>query len=158
MIRANPIAKSMVPSQLQAEKSIPNRGEFYPWDWQYKVALSQPEWTLPADQQTDNFYDLNENYKNRETTMFGQPSSSIIYGHRQAPLNPLDQEQTARGVNQIYKVTRIQDVNGVNKISKNLAQNYPVPATFLSYEGRLPIQGKQSLGTIFPNRQPIMFA
>ena len=155
----NPIALSFVPSQMSTKKSVPNPREFSPLDWRERLFLDAPYWTLPADQQSDNYRDLNEGYKMVGSSMFGLPSNpGLVYGHRIDQLNPLDQEQTNRPVNQIYKVTRIQDVNGVNKISRNLPQQYPVPTYYRqSFEGSTPNMRRAPLGARYPNTAPQMF-
>ena len=158
--KVNPIVYSMTPGVRQAVVPVPNPKEFSPNDWRQRIFLDAPHWEEPADIQSDNYRVLNEPSHNiLKNKMFGPLSNpNLIYGHTQYPLNPLEQQQTNRPVNQIYKVTRVQDVNGVNKINHNLAIQYPVPTYYRqSFQGSTQQMRNLPLGVRFPDNRGHMF-
>ncbi len=122
------IANSMVPGTRTTYQSIFNPGENGPGVWQFQPER-EPGYSkafFPADQQTTNYYHLNEGHNSVKNGMFQQlTGAEPTYGHVDYERNPLAQEQTNHAVTDMTKITRVQWSNSAAKSMRATPSQYP---------------------------------
>lgn len=104
----NKIALGMIPSQRR--QGMINPKENSPTDWQFQPQR-EPGFSkafFPADEQSDNYYTLNEGHKQILNGMFdNNTTGNPIFGHVNFQLNPLDNNKTNLQANDNQKQTRV---------------------------------------------------
>lgn len=131
------IANTMNPQQKQPYRSLIEPREISPDDWKFALARSPQTWSgMPPNWQSDNFFVLSEPSTNfLKDGMFGRlTGQEPIFGHLDSPINPLDQNQTNRAVNELYKRTQFNWNMGL-QVLKGDPSTYPQTKDYYNYQG-----------------------
>ena len=133
------IAQNMTPSQKGPYRSMIEPGEILGGaDWRFSLSRDPRPWLIDDRVQSDNYFDMNERYKQISNGMFnpltgGEP----VYGH-------VDYTRTRDGVdnvnnmaaNNLYKQTRVAWNNGLSTLNMPPSR-YPQSKDYYNFQGSL---------------------
>lgn len=138
-MKFNP-ALAFTPNVKKAQISVPNYKELSPNEWTHKLASDPYYYLLPADQQSKNYFNINEQYQNAGIKQYNQPTgnepiyANMSYNQWRANLKMNNGELTKDGL-EVLSDTRVTGPFVDAKFLMNPVSQYKIPDFLIDFKG-----------------------